>query len=54
MTPREKRPNATKLTLYVDEEVIIKAKQEAIARKTSLSEMVETLLRKELKMSKNN
>ncbi len=48
MTPREKRPSATKLTLYVDEDVIIKAKQEAIARKTSVSEMVERLLRQEL------
>ena len=48
MTPRDKKPNAVKLTLYVDEAVIIKAKQEAIGRKTSLSDMVETLLRQEL------
>jgi predicted HicB family RNase H-like nuclease len=50
MAPKEKRPNATKLTLYVDEDVIIKAKQEAIARKTSLSELVENLLRRDLGM----
>lgn len=50
MTPREKRPNAVKATVVLDEEVFIRAKQEAIARRTTFSDMVEGLLRRELGM----
>jgi len=50
MTPREKKSTAIKATVVLDEEVFIRAKQEAIARRITFSDMVEGLLRRELDM----
>jgi len=53
MSPRAKRPGVmVKTTLVFNEEILISAKQAAIGRKISLSEMVEMLLLKELNMTK--
>ena len=51
MTPKEKKRESTvKTTILLTDVLLIRAKQEAIGRKTSLSEMIEQLLRRELNM----
>ena len=51
MTPRErKREGTVKTTVLLTESLLIRAKQEAIGRKISLSEMIEQLLRENLNM----
>lgn len=51
MTPKEKKRESTvKTTIIISDELLIRAKQEAIGRRISLSELIERLLRRELNM----
>ena len=50
MTPRDKKIKGLKTSVILNEEVLIRAKQEAIARRMTFSDMIEALLRRELGM----